>query len=120
MNLIEQFGGYEKVKSIRDINIREFDGDASGVTIHYMGKSITQEDLEKSLLEYRRQHNIFEVGDDVVYEGEAGLEAVFQIETLTKTGKPKTVKTKRFGNFPCRYCAVRHATPEEIVAGKRL
>lgn len=104
MNLIEQFGGYEKAK--------EAYGEFS--------KSVAYQELRDALLEYRRQHNIFEVGDDVVYEGEAGLEAVFQIESLTKTGKPKTVKTKRFGNFPCRYCIVRHATEAEIRAGKRL
>lgn len=75
---------------------------------------------DKAMLEYRRQHNIFEVGDYVVYKSNAGLEGLFQIETMTKTGKPKTVKTKRFGNFPCRYCEVRHATTEEIQAGRRL
>ena len=62
----------------------------------------------------------YKVGDKVVYEGEAELDGLFEIETLTKTGKPKTVKTERFGNFPCRYCTVRHATDAEIKAGKRL
>ncbi|ENW00173.1 hypothetical protein F938_00817 [Acinetobacter bereziniae LMG 1003 = CIP 70.12] len=77
-------------------------------------------DIQEALLKYRRENNIFEVGDYVVYKSNAGLEGLFQIETLTKTGKPKTVKTKRFGNFPCRYCEVQHATPEEIKAGHRL
>ena len=59
-------------------------------------------------------------GGKVVYKGEAGLNGLFEIERLTKTGKPKTVKTERFGNFPCRYCEVQHATDSEIKAGRRL
>lgn len=62
----------------------------------------------------------YKVGDKVVYEGGAGLDGLFEIETLTKTGKPKTVKTERFGNLPCRYCTVRHATDAEIQCGHRL
>ena len=75
--------------------------------------------LQQELLKYRRAKNIFEVGDKVVYKGKAGLSGLFEIETLTKTGKPKTVKTKRFGNFPCRYCEVQHATDKEIKQGYR-
>lgn len=75
---------------------------------------------DKAMLEYRREHNIFEVGDKVVYKGKAGLNGLFEIESLTKTGKPKTVKTEIFGNFPCRYCEVQHATNAEIKAGHRL
>lgn len=114
MNLIEQLGGYEIAKEKYQAL-----SDSDMITIGPVEFS-AKDYFEDELLEYRRQHNIFEVGDDVVYEGEAGLEAVFQIETLTKKGKPKTVKTKRFGNFPCRYCTVRHATDAEIQAGKRL
>lgn len=101
MNLIEQLGGYEEAKK---------QGEEWGFDDH----------LSNALLEYRRANNIFEMGDKVVYKGEAGLSGLFQIETLTKTGKPRTVKTERFGNLPCRYCEVQHATPEEIAAGKRL
>ena len=107
MSLIEQLGGYAQAKNY-------------AVDANACGAFDDEKKIKQAILEYRRQHNIFEVGDDVVYKGEAGLEAVFQIETLTKTGKPKTVKTKRFGNFPCRYCTVRHATDAEISAGKRL
>ena len=103
MNLIEQLGGYEAAKN-----------QAKDKSIGFLV------DINNELLEYRRQHNIFEVGDKVVYKGEAGLNGLFEIERLTKTGKPKTVKTERFGNFPCRYCEVQHATDEEIQAGHRL
>ena len=75
---------------------------------------------DKAMLEYRREHNIYEIDDYVVYQGDAGLSGLFRIEKLTKTGKPKSVKSSRFGGFPCRYCEVRHATDAEIKAGKRL
>ena len=103
MNLIEQLGGYEKAK--QKYSERPFD--------------LAWSDIGKALLKHRRAKNIFEVGDKVVYKGKAGLSGLFEIETLTKTGKPKTVKTKRFGNFPCRYCEVQHATDKEIAQGYR-
>lgn len=103
MNLIERLGGYGKAK--QKYSERPFD--------------LAWSDIGKALLEHRREKNIFEVGDKVVYKGKAGLSGLFEIETLTKTGKPKTVKTKRFGNFPCRYCEVQHATDKEIAQGYR-
>ena len=103
MNLIERLGGYGKAK--QKYSERPFD--------------LAWSDIGKALLEHRREKNIFEVGDKVVYKGKAGLSGLFEIETLTKTGKPKTVKTKRFGNFPCRYCEVQHATDKEIAQGVR-
>ena len=103
MNIIERLGGHEATKAkFRD------------------NGSLHAERLKAALLEYRRQHNIYEIDDYVVYQGDAGLSGLFRIEKLTKTGKPKSVKSNRFGGFPCRYCEVRHATDAEIKAGKRL
>ena len=117
MNLIEQLGGYEKAKSIRDINIIEFDGDASGVTIHYMGNSITQEDLEKALLEYRRQHNIFEVGDCVVKTNPKIKHAHVRVVISTS---PSGGAVLDYQGFPYKFPCIRHATDAEIKAGCRL
>lgn len=131
MNLIEKLGGYEKVKSIRDINIREFDGDASGVAIHYMGNSITQEDLEKALLEYRRANGIFEVGDKVVSDFYQ-LGSVFFIShvcnedefiysnKILSDGEVFTTKDALKGECRFLFIEIRHATNEEIAAGHRL
>ena len=105
MNLIEQLGGYDKAKEMY---------------IAQLKAGLAPYGYEEALLEYRRANNIFDVGDKVVYKGKAGLNGLFEIERLTKTGKPKTVKTERFGNFPCRYCEVQHATDSEIQAGRRL
>ncbi len=104
MSLIEKLGGYELT---------------NGFYKRAVEHGFVLEEIKDALLEYRRKHGIFEVGDKVVYKGEAGLSGLFEIEILTKTGKPKTVKTKRFGNFPCRYCEVQHATEKEITQGYR-
>ena len=62
----------------------------------------------------------FKVGDFVVYIDKGGLDDLCQVEALTKTGNPKSVKNKNWGGFPCRFLKVRHATKEEIKAGRRL
>lgn len=111
-DLIERYGYERAVRELKAMDDRAI----------WMISSCLKyrEEVRKECLEYRRANNIFEVGDKVVYKGEAGLNGLFEIERLTKTGKPKTVKTERFGNFPCRYCEVQHATDEEIEAGRRL
>ena len=102
MNLIEQLGGYEAAKA---------EGEEWGF----------DDFLNNQLLEYRRQHNIFEIDDYVVNEYPDTIEAVFQVETLTpKLNKPKTLRCGRWGNYPVGCNSVRHATPEEIKAGRRL
>ena len=103
MNLIEQLGGYERAKSIANCK--------SGI-VHP-----TQQLLD-ALLEYRREHNIFEVGDKVVstLDGDEDWKnAVCQILAFHK----KMAITTGFS------CAIhhydyRHATDEEIAAGRRL
>ena len=116
MNLIEQLGGYGKAKKalIDAQNSNNIDP-----IIYINDQEVLTDCVCDALIQYRREKNIFEVGDKVVYKGKAGLSGLFEIETLTKTGKPKTVKTKRFGNFPCRYCEVQHATDKEIAQGVR-
>lgn len=92
MNLIEQLGGYERAK-------HEFEMIKEMKPI-YPGEIETNDRL---LLEYRRQHNIFEVGDRFVIDG---LFGVFYAND---------------GNIPyLDYNKIRHATDEEIKAGKRL
>lgn len=112
MNLIEQLGGYENAK--RELELKEQD------SVLQCCASVTANMIRSAMLEYRRQHNIYEIDDYVVYQGDAGLSGLFRIEKLTKTDKPKSVKSNRFGGFPCRYCEVRHAIDAEIKAGKRL
>ena len=94
MNLIEQLGGYERAKIIQ--GSRE------------MGGLPYDLDLEDALLQYRRQHNIFEVGDKVAWINSIAPNdpRLFEIE-------------ENLGEKPDTW-SLRHATDEEIKAGKRL
>ena len=96
--LIENLGGYESAKyKLRD------------------NGSLHAERLKKALLEYRRQHNIFEVGDKVVSIDKYSNDMIFTVAELTS----KNVFTSmEFGEIA--YSFVRHAKAEEIKAGKRL
>ena len=99
MNLIEQLGGYEKAKIIQ--GSRE------------MGGLPADLDLEDALLEYRRQHNIFEVGD-WVYPVAKG--SSFGARQITEKGEIFIYSDHLILNMH----HWRHATDEEIKAGKRL
>ena len=130
MNLIEQLGGYEKAKAIVDKApcktytfhnhpyqkgyIRCFGGDGK--------EYFLVSDIEEALLEYRRQHNIFEIGDKVVFI-ESELKNP-RLMTVIEVSEPicgflmaECNLGITNGFYPSRY---RHATDEEIKAGKRL
>jgi hypothetical protein len=117
MNLIEQLGGYEKAKQI--LISCEFHGrkdlrvPVAGGFIH-----IVVDFLEKDLLDYRRQHNIFEAGDLVVMADADDYDTIFKV-----IGKPKRLYHLQ-GNDDLFYgrldFQIRHATDAEIEAGKRL
>ncbi len=104
MNLIEQLGGYEAAKA---------EGEKWGF----------DDFLNNQLLSYRRQHNIFEVGDSVLpisnHSDQVYFLSDWYIEDLdfrytTNSGSwGIIVKSLMDG-------AWRHATDEEIKAGKRL
>jgi hypothetical protein len=73
----------------------------------------------KANLEYRRQHNIFEVGDKVVIRKADGHPDLFTYESISKSGN------MHFFESPFNYgrldlCKVRHANDAEIKADKRL
>lgn len=94
MNLIEQLGGYGRAK------------DALELPLDY---GFSDDDIKAALLEYRRQHNIFEVGDKVVVKASPFWPEDYVIQT---------VEQEHIGKW--YMSAWRHATPEEIKAGKRL
>lgn len=107
MSLIEQLGGYERAK-------HEFEMIKVMKPI-YPGEIETNDRL---LLEYRRQHNIYEAGDLVVHDAHIGDEIYEFISLLEDIGMA-TVKSKHMTGG-CSLRGLRHATPEEIEAGKRL
>ena len=107
MNLIEQLGGYSIAKTEYKMPVKLL--------------NIDYEQLATELLEHRRQHNIFEVGDKVVLVGDGTWEHLFEVEKMSPKGrKPTKLKTDVFGNYHVGYNIVRHATSEEIKAGHRL
>ncbi|WP_168378382.1 hypothetical protein [Acinetobacter cumulans] len=102
MNLIEQLGGYdaakEKYQSLSDsdvITIGPFEVPAKPY-------------FKDELLEYRRQHNIFEVGDWIVMDSH---KPEYQFYQITKDD---------MGSHWINLVEFRHATDAEIKAGKRL
>lgn len=98
MNLIEQLGGYEAAKN-----------QAKDKSIGFLV------DINNELLEYRRQHNIFEVGDKVVSIDKYSNDMIF---TVAEPTSKNVFTSMEFGEIA--YSFVRHATPEEIKAGRRL
>lgn len=103
--LIEQLGGYEEAKSkLRDNN------------------PLHAERLKKALLEYRRQHNIFEHGDYIVWLFGYEPSHLYKVKYITDKGYSYgndwgwrgVLSNKGVGHD------FRHATPEEIKAGRRL
>ena len=107
MNLIEQLGGYEKAK--RELQLKEQN------SVLQCCITVTAEMIRDALLEYRRQHNIFEVGDKVVKTHPKNT-ILWPVLGVYKNGGV-WLDYKGFCWKPPR---VRHATDEEIKAGKRL
>jgi hypothetical protein len=87
MNLIEQLGGYEAAKN-----------QAKDKSIGFLV------DINNELLEYRRQQNIFEIGDLYVFTERYSKHSVIHKVDSLNSGKG----------------CIRHATDEEIKAGRRL
>ena len=93
MNLIERLGGYEAAK--KKYSERPF--------------AFVWGDIGEALLSYRRQHNIFEVGDKVVIKAEPFRPEDYIIQTVGQ---------EHIGKW--YMAAWKHATDAEIKAGKRL
>ena len=110
MNLIEQLGGYERAKSIADCK--------SGI-VHP-----TQQLLD-ALLEYRREHNIYEVGDDVVFcnflkgVSQKWLGETFKVIHVYEDEDVAAVSSSGVNTHLTLY-TIKHATDAEIKAGRRL
>jgi len=99
VSLIEQLGGYEAAKA---------EGEKWGF----------DDFLNNQLLKYRRQHNIFEVGDKVVSTlngDDFWMNIICVID-----GFHKSMTITKGGGHVIHHYDFRHATDEEIKAGKRL
>ena len=110
MNLIEQLGGYERAK--RELELKEQN------SVLQCCIAVTAEMIRDALLEYRRQHNIFEVGDKVVLISMIDNE-VFEYTEYSK-GLDLHFFESEHNYGHAKLSDIRHATDEEIKAGKRL
>ena len=100
MNLIEQLGGYEFVKKMWQD-----------------GGSLQGTQLAFELLSYRRQHNIFEPDDYIIHDDELKVFAMWSsaVEGCAYIGYAYAENGEM-----AHKDEFRHATDEEIKAGKRL
>lgn len=102
MNLIEQLGGYEHL---------------NGFYKRAVAHGFTLTEIKEELLKYRREHNIFEVGDCVVKTNPKIKHAHVRVVISTS---PSGGAVLDYQGFPYKFPCVRHATDEEIKAGRRL
>ena len=103
MNLIEQLGGYEYLNEFYKRAVAH-------------GFALTE--IKEELLKYRRQHNIFEVGDKVVSRC---ADKEIRIFTYQETiGRNILVKCKKGKGYCYPKKWFSHANDAEIKAGKRL
>lgn len=112
MSLIEQLGGYDSLK-------KEYEETLPLIQKGYKSKSM--EIIRLLLLEYRRQYNIFEVGDKVVFTDILNSCVVTFESTETD---PMQIVWLTYPDGTAGYVfhlnKIKHATDEEIKAGKRL
>ena len=102
MNLIEQLGGYEYLNEFYKRAV------AHGFTLT---------EIKEELLKYRRQHNIFEPDDYIIHDGELKVFAMWSsaVEGCAYIGYAYAENGEM-----AHKDEFRHATDEEIKAGRRL
>lgn len=108
-SLIEQLGGYEKAKEF--LNAKSYTIDELVMMQRY---GLRPQHVEKALIEHRRQHNIYEVGDGVSHPIFSSIFTIDKVQSYsvlatTNTGYHTSLKTE----------LIRHATDKEIVQGYR-
>lgn len=118
-DLIEQLGGYEKARGFLD---------RYPWKPHSATDTLNKQQLVYELLEYRRQHNIYEAGDLVVWIQTSDSEIYKVVEFAKSISKTSLWIELELGDKTRSYFlhgewfneSIRHATDEEIKAGKRL
>lgn len=108
MNLIEVLGGYGAAKAEANSPIK-------------LLNFFNYDQLDKELLEYRCQHNIFEVGDKVIFTDVLNS-CVVTFESIESNPMQIVWLTYPDGTagYVFHLSKIRHASDEEIKAGHRL
>lgn len=118
MNLIEQLSGYEKAKETLIAEQRSKNIDP---VIYINGDEVLIDALDDALLDYRRQHKIYEAGDLVVMVGNGTKDLLLEVIEYKYTNNLYRVNVLSTGSCgPIHKDQIRHATDAEIEAGKRL
>jgi len=106
LNLIEQLGGYGCAKAEANAPVK-------------LLNFLNYDELDKQLLEYRRQHNIFEVGDKVVLKRPDQFSEIYTYDAYSEKMDLHFFESESdYGHVALD--RVRHATDAEIKAGRRL
>ena len=116
VNLIEYLGGYKEAKSVLFMMNTcrvECMGGCDGI--------VHKKDLEKALLECRKENGVFEVGDKFCYQNK------YSEHDDLDGSEYKKLHTLDDLDFQCGWAdqviaknIIRHATDDEIKAGKCL
>ena len=115
MNLIERLGGYERAKDgLHRLKLEKKDLLTCGDLV------VVESEIDAALLQYRRQHNIFEVGDKVVYIEPSRTDSVHTIKSMITGDHLRHPVALMGGIYGCGVIMLRHATDAEIAAGKRF
>ncbi len=112
MNLIEQLGGYERAKDgLHRLKLEKKDLLTCGDLV------VVESEIDAALIEYRRQHNIFETDDYIIHDGELKVFAMWSsaVEGCAYIGYAYAENGEM-----AHKDEFRHATDAEIKAGKRL
>lgn len=101
--VISAFGGYNAAKKISE-------SDNIGMILNVVA-------LRERLLEYRRAHNIFEIGDKVIYNFTS---LIGEFSSYSKQSYRHCFVNFEEDNGLILIKNIRHATPEEMAAGHRI
>ena len=118
-DLIEELGGYEASKNIllrKRYDHVAYSVDSNSFYDHEAAEhgGIDVRDLDDELLEYRRQHNIFEVGDKVSH---TIFSSIFTINDVQSYSVLATTNTGYHTSL--NIVLIRHCTDKEIAQGYR-
>lgn len=122
IDLIEYFGGYEQAKEVALEAKKGIDP-----VIYVNGEEVLIDFLTDQMLAYRRQNNIFEVGDLATHLTTRAILRVVSVEDSNKHYRfiqVEALNPKNDGSvsdcFNSLWFQLRHATNAEIEANRRL
>lgn len=107
MNLIEQLGGYAQAKNY-------------AVDANACGAFDDEKKIKSALLDYRRQHNIFEEFDMLVYMEMSDISKIYRMVSVKPNSEGYIWMMGKGGLVYENIKYLTHANDEEIQAGRRL